>query len=91
VDVATGEITELTTRRGSENSPLPSPDGRWIAYRGNEFTRDTYREDELTVMRADGSDARVVAREMGGMGDVQWAEDGSGLWLSAAMKGTRNL
>lgn len=91
VDVATGEITELTARRGSENSPLPSPDGRWIAYRGNAFTRDTYREQELSVMRADGSGARVLAREMGGMRDVQWAEDGSGLYLSAAMRGMSNL
>jgi dipeptidyl aminopeptidase/acylaminoacyl peptidase len=91
VNVASGDISQLTARRGSENAPLPSPDGRWIAYRGNEFTRDTYREQELSVMRADGSGARVIARELGGMGDVAWASDGSGLYLTAAQRGTSNL
>jgi dipeptidyl aminopeptidase/acylaminoacyl peptidase len=92
VDVESGEITQLTTRRGGESNPVPSPDGRFIAYQGNPFTRDTYRESELYVVRADGSDSRVVAREMGsGMGNVTWAEDGSGLYFNAAMKGTSNL
>ncbi|UCC26031.1 MAG: S9 family peptidase [Gemmatimonadales bacterium] len=91
VDLDSGEIRQLTSRRGSESSPLPSPDGRWIAFRGNEFTRDTYREQELSVMRADGSGIRVLAREMGGMGNVAWASDGSGLYLTAAMRGTSNL
>jgi dipeptidyl aminopeptidase/acylaminoacyl peptidase len=91
VDVASSEITQLTTRRGSESNPLPSPDGRMIAYLGNEFTTDTYTERELSVMRADGAGARVVARELGGIGNVTWAADGSGLYFNAAMKGTSNL
>jgi dipeptidyl aminopeptidase/acylaminoacyl peptidase len=92
VDVASGRITQLTERRGSESNPVPSPDGRWIAYQGNEFTTDTYRERELYVMRADGSRSRVIARELGaGMGNVTWANDGSGVYFDAAMKGTSNL
>ena len=91
VSVATGDIRELTNRRGSERSPVPSPDGRHIAYQGNEFTTDTYREVELYVMNADGSGSRVLANEMGGMGGVTWAEDGSGLYVNSAVKGTSNL
>lgn len=91
VDVASGDIEELTTRRGSERSPIPSPDGSRIAYQGNEFTRDTYREVELYVMNADGSGSLVLANEMGGMGDVRWADDGSGLYVTAAQLGTSNL
>jgi dipeptidyl aminopeptidase/acylaminoacyl peptidase len=91
VDVASGRIEQLTTRRGSEASPLPSPDGSMIAYLGNEFTRDTYIERELSVMRADGSGARVILGEMGGISNVAWAADGSGLYFDAAMRGTSNL
>ena len=91
VDVARGDIVELTSRRGGERSPVPSPDGDLIAYQGNEFTTDTYREIELYVMNADGSGSRVLANEMGGMGNVTWAVDGSGLYVNAAMKGTSNL
>jgi len=79
------------TMRGSERSPVPSPDGRHIAYQGNEFTTDTYREVELYVMEADGSNPRVLANEMGGMGNVTWAEDGDGLYVNSAVKGTSNL
>jgi dipeptidyl aminopeptidase/acylaminoacyl peptidase len=92
VDVATGDIEQLTTRRGSETNPLPSPDGQLIAYQGNEFTRDTYTESELYVVGADGSGSRVIARELGrGLADVEWAADGSGLYFTAAMRGTSNL
>jgi dipeptidyl aminopeptidase/acylaminoacyl peptidase len=91
VDVTSGDIRQLTTRRGGESNPVPSPDGRLVAYLGNEFTRDTYTERELSVMRADGSGARIIARELGGIGNVTWAADGSGLYFNAAMKGTANL
>ncbi len=92
VDVASRAIRQLTDRHGSETNPVPSPDGRSIAYQGNAFTTDTYTESELYVMRADGSGSRVIARELGrGLGDVSWAQDGSGVYLTAAIRGTSNL
>ena len=92
VDVASGNIEELTTRRGSETNPIPSPDGQYIAYQGNAFTRDTYTESELYVARADGSGSRVIASEMGrGLSNVTWADDGSGVYFTAGMRGTSNL
>ena len=91
VDVASGGIQKITDRRGSETSPLPSPDGSLIAYQGDEFTTDTYTEREMYVMNANGSGSRVIAREMGGIGNVRWAADGRGLYFTASMKGTSNL
>ena len=91
VDVESGAIRQMTDRHGSETSPLPSPDGSLIAYQGNEFTTDTYTERELYVMNSNGSGSRVIAREMGGIGNVTWAADGSGLYFTASMKGTSNL
>jgi dipeptidyl aminopeptidase/acylaminoacyl peptidase len=92
LDVGTGAVEQLTDRRGSETNPVPSPDGRHIVYQGNAFTRDTYTEAELYVMRADGSGSAVVARELGrGLDDVTWAADGSGVFFTAAIKGTSNL
>jgi dipeptidyl aminopeptidase/acylaminoacyl peptidase len=92
VDVGSGAIRQLTDRHGSETNPVPSPDGRYVAYQGNAFTTDTYTEAELSVMRADGSDARVIASELGrGLGEVSWAQDGSGVYFTAAIRGTSNL
>ena len=38
VDVDTGAISQLTTRHGPDQSPVPSPDGRLIAYQGRTIT-----------------------------------------------------
>ena len=34
IDVASGSISQLTTRKGPDNNPTPSPDGRWLAVVG---------------------------------------------------------
>ena len=92
VDVQTGEVTQLTTRRGPDGSPVPSPDGSLIAYTGQDWSRDTYVESGLYVMNADGSGARLLANEMGSSpGGMRWAHDGSGIYFTASMKGTANL
>ncbi len=92
VDLATGVIAQLTTRHGPDQSPVPSPDGRLIAYQGLDFHDDTYREHELYVMNADGSNPRQIASELGRrLGDMTWAADGSGVYFNASMLGTQNL
>ena len=92
VDLATGAIEQLTTRHGPDQSPVPSPDGHLIAYQGVDFHDDTYRENELYVMNADGSGPRRIASELGRrLGDVTWAADGSGVYFNASMLGTQNL
>ncbi len=92
VNVETGAIRQLTTRKGPDSGPVPSPDGRLVAYQGSDWSTDTYVEPGLYVMGADGSDPRRIAGEMGGgMGNLTWAPDGSGLYFNANMKGTSNL
>ena len=92
VAVASAEITQLTDRSGPDGSPLPSPDGRLIAYTGNDLTTDTYITRKLYVMNRDGSNARMISegfdRQPGGM---IWASDGSGLYLTVSSEGTRNI
>ncbi len=92
VDVTTEGISQLTTRHGPDQSPVPSPDGRYIAYQGLDFHEDTYRENGLYVMNADGSGSRRLAEELGrGLGNVTWAPDGSGVYFNTSMRGTANL
>ena len=92
VDIASGEVTQLTRRRGPDRNPLPSPDGRHIAYLGYDWTDDTYIEEGLYVMNADGSNPRRIVGEMGRRPqNLRWAEDGSGLYFTAAVLGTSNL
>jgi tricorn protease len=52
--------------------PRPSPDGGWIAWTDNN--------NDLMVMRADGSDMRRVTEDREGVGDLAWSPDGR--WLA---------
>ena len=92
VQVATGAVTRLTDRSGPDGSPLPSPDGRLVAYTGNDLTTDTYITRKLYVMNRDGSGSRMISqgfdRQPSGL---VWAADGSGLYMNARSEGTSNL
>ena len=92
VDVANGDITRLTDRSGPDGSPMPSPDGRLIAFTGNDLTTDTYITPKLYVMNRDGSNVRMISdgfdRRGGGM---MWADDGSGFYMTVRSEGTSNL
>ena len=92
VDIESGFVKQLTNRAGPDRSPVPSPHGRYIAYLGHDATDDTYIEQGLYVMNADGSNPRVIANEMGSRPiDLNWTEDGSGVYFTAAVRGTSNL
>ncbi len=55
VDVATGAVRELTSRKGPDGSPAVSPDGRTIAYLGADDDGQAYNQTKLYLMNADGS------------------------------------
>ncbi len=92
VSLETGEVTQISSRRGPDRGPVPSPDGGLIAYTGHDWTDDTYVEEGVYVMNADGSAPRRIASEMGRRpANVIWAEDGTGVYFTAQLKGTSNL
>ena len=92
VNVRSREIRQITDHRGPDGSPVPSPDGRLIAYQANDWSDDTYVETGLYVMNADGSGSRRIGSELGRrLSGVTWARDGSGVYFTAAMTGNSNL
>jgi dipeptidyl aminopeptidase/acylaminoacyl peptidase len=91
IDVETGAIRQLTTRRGPDNNPAPSPDGRLIAYTGYDWNTDTWTDSKLYVMNADGSGARVLADIDRTPNSLIWAPDGSGVYFTAQSEGSQNL
>ncbi|MGQ0649413.1 MAG: S9 family peptidase [Gemmatimonadaceae bacterium] len=92
VDVASGTIKQLTTRNGPDQQPTPSPDGKLIAYTGYDSTRVTYKDSELYIMNADGSNPRQVSGNFDRSPQgLIWAADGSGIYFNASTEGSRNL
>jgi dipeptidyl aminopeptidase/acylaminoacyl peptidase len=92
VRVQDGRIRQLTRRQGPDSGGLPSPDGRLIAWLGDDWHTDTYRNRKIHLMNTDGSDIRVISGDFDrSAGDLTWAPDGSGLFFTANSEGNRNL
>ncbi len=79
VDVASGEVQDLTTIENGSMKMLAaalSPDEEWIAYRGRD-------NSSLFVMHPDGSEMRQVAEQPAqAISGVQWTASG---WLGLSL------
>ena len=84
-------VTTLTDRRGPDNGPLVSPDGKWIAYTGFDQQNFTSHLGSLHLMDATGGRKRVWAGALpSSPSNVQWAADGSGVYYSMQELGEEN-
>ena len=92
VNVDTEEIRQLTTRRGQDTGPLPSPRGDLVAYRGSDFNTDTYRNSGVYLMNLDGSGSRLISGDFDrNINNMEWAHDGSGIYVTISYQGARNV
>ena len=76
-DIDSGRISTLTDRRGPDNGPIVSPDGRQIAYVGYDDHKKGFEQADLYVMNADGSGAHRVAPGLDrSINQLEWSADG---------------
>ena len=82
VDVASGDLVQLTDRDGPDYSPVISPDGKKIAYRGFDDRKMGYHNTGVYVMNlADGSVQALSEDFDRNVDDVQWAGSSSRLYI----------
>jgi dipeptidyl aminopeptidase/acylaminoacyl peptidase len=87
-----GAIRQLTDRKGPDNNPRVSPDGRLIAYTGSDQNDNTYNVTRLYAMNADGTNRRVLTEELDrSPSGVFWAEGSDALYFTAEDRGAQNL
>jgi len=92
VDVASGDVRQITQEKGPWAGPRLSPDGRTIAFTGFPWTGQTYRAGELYLIGFDGAGMRKISGELDrGPQNVHWAPDGSGVFFIAPDRGTSNV
>lgn len=92
VDVASGAVKQLTTRRGPDGNPTASPDGRLIAYTGYDSTDATWKDAALYVMNADGSNSRILTADLDrSPAGLTWAPDSRGVYFTVQSEGASNL
>jgi len=82
VDVATGDLDQLTDRDGPDFSPVISPDGTKIAYLGFDDKKMGYHNTNVLVMDTDGSPIRTLTGDFDrSIDDVQWAGSSKRLYV----------
>jgi len=85
IDVATGTHTQITTDATfTDYAPLPSPDGKWLAYVRTPLEHLAARNIRLTIIPVDGGEPRDLTLEFDrSVDDFKWAADSSALFFNA--------
>jgi len=92
VDLETSEIETLTERKGPDRGPTISPDGKWIAYTGNDDKNYTSHLSSLYLMDVNGGKKRLLAGNLpNSPSNANWAADSSGVYYLMREKGVSNL
>lgn len=84
MDIASGEVTQLTERLGNLNGPEISPDGTLIAFKLSKGN-----SNQIWLMNRDGSDPRSVPNASGW--DPTWSPDGQSILFASDMQGAIQL
>jgi dipeptidyl aminopeptidase/acylaminoacyl peptidase len=89
LDIDSGAVTALTDRRGPDNGPIASPDGRLIAYVGFDDHKKGFEQGDLYVMNADGSGSRRVAPGLDrSINQLEWSADGRSIVAAYEQNGS---
>lgn len=92
VSVAGGTLHALTHRKGPDDAPRVSPDGRWIAYSGFDDRYQGHQTTKLYVMARDGSGSHSLSDALDrDIDELRWAPDGSGLYVRYDDQGDTKL
>lgn len=80
--VADGSVRALTNRKGPDEDPAVSPNGKWIAYTGYDDRFQGHQTTKLYLMNRDGSASRAISDKLDR--DIEnpvWAGDSSGVYF----------
>ncbi|MGD1916778.1 MAG: S9 family peptidase [Phycisphaerales bacterium] len=92
VDVATGSITQLTSRFGPATQPAVSPDGRTIAYVGFDDRFQAYQPEKLYLIDIDGANPRILTNDLDReVAAPVWSSDGRAIYVRSTDLGRTKI
>jgi acylaminoacyl-peptidase len=85
-------VKPLTSRKGPDNSPAISPDGKTIAYVGFDDRYQGHQTTHLYLMNRDGSNPHVATAQLDrDVQEPEWAADSSGIYFMYDENGDTKL
>jgi acylaminoacyl-peptidase len=92
VEVATGDLRQLTDRDGPDTAPRYSADGSKIAYLGFDDRKMGYHNTNVYIMDADGSNSHSLTDDLDrSVSAAQWAGSSSRIYVTYDDRGKRYL
>lgn len=92
VYVNNGKVTVLTKRQGPDGSPKISPNGKSIAYLGNDEDYKGYQVTHLYVMPRNGSSSKCVTCGFDrDVENINWSNDGKGIFFQYNTEGNTRI
>jgi dipeptidyl aminopeptidase/acylaminoacyl peptidase len=89
LDLDSGTVTALTSRKGPDAGPEVSPDGRTVAFIGFDDTPKAFEQSHIYVMPASGGAARLVAPTLDrDISQIEWAPDGRSVLVAYEESGS---
>ncbi len=86
-----GNTTALTTVSGPDHHPLPSPDGRHLAWLGFADKRQAYQLTRLRVSSDNEAPRELLGNLDRSVSGLAWAEDSSGLYFQYDDRGRTRI
>lgn len=82
VDVGTSDVQQITNERGPDSNPMPSPNGKHLAWLGYADKNQAYQLTRLRVARKERSERIELLPALDrSISAFQWAPDSSGLYV----------
>jgi len=88
LDLHSGDIQQLTSRFGPDNSPRLSPDGRFLAYTGYDDRAMGYHNSQIYLLNLSSGESRVLTAGLDrSAANPIWSDDSRGLYYSYTDEG----
>ncbi len=92
LDIASGDIDQVTDRNGPDQGPAVSPDGRYIAYTGFDDRYQGYQLRKLYVHDMHTGESKCLSESLDrSVGNVQWQPEGHHIFFQYDDEGVTKI
>lgn len=92
VNVNSGKVSALTKRHGPDSNPKISPDGKSIAYLGNDENYDGYQVTHLYIMTRNGQSSKCITCKFDrDVENINWSKDGLNVYFQYNDEGNTKI